>query len=205
MLRKVCVFDVSRSRAIARFESVSELRGTMPLLLSSFGCFGCLGSLVQVLCGITRNQRKTKGQQLKGKIVSALFHTFWHFSTLFHTFSEFFRIFPPGLFRRIKGFYCCFSSKRRKDNKKKKTEPFCTLVVARLSSSEESWAHSTGHADVRPQLWEENGTLWEVRFVTNSPIKGLLSEVVGGNSDEYSGTFAGSVMNVKGGGVLERS
>ena len=26
------------------------------------------------------NQRKTKGQQLKGKIVSALFHTFWHFS-----------------------------------------------------------------------------------------------------------------------------
>ena len=26
-------------------------------------------------------QRKTKGQQLKGKIVSALFHTFRHFST----------------------------------------------------------------------------------------------------------------------------
>ena len=54
-------------------------------------------------------QRKTKGQQLKGKIVSALFHTFWQFSTHFHTFSEFFRIFPPGLFLRIKGFYCCFS------------------------------------------------------------------------------------------------
>ena len=33
------------------------------------------------------NQRKTKGQQQKGKIVSALFHTFSHFSTLFHTFS----------------------------------------------------------------------------------------------------------------------
>ena len=48
-------------------------------------------------------QRKTKGQQLKGKIVAALFHTFWHFSTLFHTFSEFFRILSPGLFLRIKG------------------------------------------------------------------------------------------------------
>ena len=82
------------------------------------------------------DQRKTKGQQLKGKIVSALFHTFWHFSTLFHTFSEFFRIFPPGLFLRIKGFYCCFSSKIIKENKKKKTKPFCTLVVARLSSSD---------------------------------------------------------------------
>ena len=43
-------------------------------------------------------QRKTKGQQLKGKIVSALFHTFWHFSTLFHTFSEFFRIYTSRTF-----------------------------------------------------------------------------------------------------------
>ena len=85
-------------------------------------------------------QRKTKGQQLKGKIVSALFHTFWQFSTHFHTFSEFFRIFPPRLFFRIKGFYWCFSPKirkeKKKENKKKKTKPFCTLVVARLSSSE---------------------------------------------------------------------
>ena len=32
------------------------------------------------------NQRKTKGQQLKGKIVSE----FSHFFTIFHTFSEFF-------------------------------------------------------------------------------------------------------------------
>ena len=71
------------------------------------------------------HQRKTKEQQLKGKIVSALFHTFWHFSTLFHTLSEFFRIFPPGLFLRIKGFYCCFSSKiikRIKEYKKKKDQ-----------------------------------------------------------------------------------
>ena len=65
------------------------------------------------------SQRKTKGQQLKGKTVSALFHTFSDFSALFHTFfSEFFRIFPPGLSLRDKGFYYCFSSKRRKENKR---------------------------------------------------------------------------------------
>ena len=83
-------------------------------------------------------QRKTKGQQLQGKVVSALFHTFWHFSAHFHTFRVF-QNFPPGLFRRIKGFRYCCSSKRRqekiKESKKKKSKPFCTLVVARLSSS----------------------------------------------------------------------
>ena len=57
-------------------------------------------------------------EKLKGKIGSALFRTFWQFSTLFHTFSEFFRIFPPGLFLRIMGFYCCFSSKIIKENKR---------------------------------------------------------------------------------------
>ena len=54
--------------------------------------------------GLTLVQRKTKGQQLKGKIVSALSHTFWQFSTYFHTFSEFFRIFPPRLFLELRGF-----------------------------------------------------------------------------------------------------
>ena len=68
--------------------------------------------------GGANNQRKAKGQQLKGKIVSALFQTFWHSSTHFHTFSGFFRIFPPELFLWIKGFYYCFSSKRRKENKR---------------------------------------------------------------------------------------
>ena len=47
------------------------------------------------------NQRKTGGKQLKGKIFSALFHTFSHFFTHFHTFSHFFRIYAgnyaPGL------------------------------------------------------------------------------------------------------------
>ena len=65
------------------------------------------------------NLEKTKGQQLKGKIVSALFHTFPHFFTLF----------PLGLSLKIK-----LSLKRIKENKKKLTKPFCTLVVARLSS-----------------------------------------------------------------------
>ena len=38
-------------------------------------------------------QRKSKGQQLKGKIVSEFF-------TLFHTFSHFFQIFSPRAFPR---------------------------------------------------------------------------------------------------------
>ena len=51
-------------------------------------------------------------------------------SELFHTFSHFFTFFPPGPFLKIKPFL-----KRIKENQKKKTKPFCTLVVARLSSS----------------------------------------------------------------------
>ena len=62
-----------------------------------------------------RVQRKTKGQQLKGKIVSALFHTFWHFST--HFLTLFPKISSRTFFLRIKGFDYCFSSKRRKENK----------------------------------------------------------------------------------------
>ena len=97
---------------------------------------GVVGEASHGMFSVVKNQR----QQLKGKIVSALFHTFWHFATHFHTFSEFFRTVPPGLFLRVKGFYYCFCSKRRKDNikenKKRKTKPFCTLVVAHLSSSE---------------------------------------------------------------------
>ena len=84
-------------------------------------------------------QRKTKGQQLKGKIVSAL-HTVWHFSThfltLFQSFSEFFL---QGFFLELKGFSTVFvqrDEKRKKQKRKKKTKPFCTLVVALLSSSD---------------------------------------------------------------------
>ena len=69
-----------------------------------------------------RGQRKTQGQQLKGKIVSALSHTS-------HTFPHFFTLFPPGLSLKIKPFL-----KRRKENKKKNTETIlhvscCTFVI----------------------------------------------------------------------------
>ena len=74
------------------------------------------------------NQRKTKGQQLKGKIVSEFF-------TLFHNFSHFFRIFPPGLSPSKQRVLAQGEQKRRKDNKKNRTNRCCTLVVARLSSS----------------------------------------------------------------------
>ena len=71
----------------------------------------------------------------KGKIASALFHTFLQFSTLFHTFSHFFF---QDFFLGFGGFTTVLAQsdeKRPKENKKEKTRPFCTLVVARLSSS----------------------------------------------------------------------
>ena len=75
-----------------------------------------------------KNQRKTKGQQLKGKIVSALFS---HFSTFFFLLA-FFQNFPRGLLLKLRLFI---------ENKKKKTKPFCTLVVARFNqqSCAKSW------------------------------------------------------------------
>ena len=112
---------------------VSRHREVLQLHVCTVACRAARGHLAPNSCyqkmlqpallrrgvGVEVNQRKTKGQQLKGKIVSALFRTVWHFSTHFPTlFSEFSRIFPPGLFLRIKGFYCCFSSKRRKENKR---------------------------------------------------------------------------------------
>ena len=46
--------------------------------------------------------------------------SFSHFLALFHTvshlfFQSFFRIFPPGLSLRIKGFYYCFSSENQRE------------------------------------------------------------------------------------------
>ena len=52
--------------------------------------FGHFWSLFLMLLSLFSHQRKAKGQQLKGKIVSALFHTFPHF----------FKISPPGFFQR---------------------------------------------------------------------------------------------------------
>ena len=65
--------------------------------------------LCHVLCMKEKSQRKTKGQEVKGKIVSALFsHFFILLQSLLedfpqHTFSEFIRKFSPGLFLQIKG------------------------------------------------------------------------------------------------------
>ena len=86
------------------------------------------------------SQRKTKGQQHKGKIVSAFFHTFWHFSTRFHTFSEFFRIFLQDFLLEFRGCTTVLvqrDEKRIKENRKTNAKPFCTLVVACLSSSDD--------------------------------------------------------------------
>ena len=74
-----------------------------------------------------RSQRKTKGQQLKGKIVSEYFTLLSQFFTLFHHF-------PPGLSPSKQRVLAQGEQKRSKDNKKKRTNRCCTLVVACLSS-----------------------------------------------------------------------
>ena len=84
---------------------------------------------------LTLPQRKTKGKQLNSEIVSAPFHTFF---ALFHTFSHFSE-FSPRMFLKIKAF--------AKENKTRKAKPFCTLVVARLSSSNTPMLASTKRAD----------------------------------------------------------
>ena len=55
--------------------------------------------------------------------------------TLLHNFSHFFIIFPPGLSPSKQRVLAQGEQKRRKDNKKRRANRFCTLVVARLSSS----------------------------------------------------------------------
>ena len=64
------------------------------------------------LCS-TSYQRKTKGQQLKGKIVSALFHTFAHIV----------RIFPPERFFKLRLFI------REKRKRPKLLHVSCTFVL----------------------------------------------------------------------------
>ena len=54
---------------------------------------------------------------------------------IFHTFSHFFIIFPQGRSPSKQRVLAQGEQKRRKDNKKKRANRFCTLVVARLSSS----------------------------------------------------------------------
>ena len=64
-----------------------------------------------------------------------LFGAFPHFFTLFQSFAEFFL---QDFLLEVKGFTTVLAQrdeKRIKENKKKKTKPFCTSVVAHLSSS----------------------------------------------------------------------
>ena len=84
-------------------------------------------------------QRLTKGQQPKGKIVSALFHTFWHVSTHFHhTFSEFFL---QDFFLELRDFTTVLvqrDEKRIKENKKKRPNHFA-IRNARLAIRFKHW------------------------------------------------------------------
>ena len=69
-------------------------------------------------------------EKLKGNCRAKSFR---HFFTLLHTFPHFFtsfQNFSPTTFLKLSLFLL--------ENKKKKTKPFCTSVVARLSSSNRS-------------------------------------------------------------------
>ena len=86
--------------------------------------------------------KETKGQQPNGKIVSALLHTFEHFSAHFHTFFRVFQSLFSRTFLELRGFTTVLfqrDEKILKENKKKKTKPFCTLVVGHLSFSDFSF------------------------------------------------------------------
>ena len=78
--------------------------GAKKFMLENFMCFSVpiFLSTINFFTVFTRGpanlSEKTKGQQLEGKIVSALFHAYWHFSRHFSHFSEFFRLVPPGFF-----------------------------------------------------------------------------------------------------------
>ena len=75
---------------------------------------------------ISRLSKKNSRATTKGQ---NHFGTFPHFATFFHTFSHFFIDFPPGLLLKFRVFFF------QKKKERKKTKLFCTLVVARLSSS----------------------------------------------------------------------
>ena len=91
------------------------------------GTEGCLGGVAS-----RSFQRKTKGQQLKGKIVSELF-------TLFHNFSHFFILFPPGLSPSKQRVLAPGEQKRRKIIKKQDKSMLhvscCTFVLQKKSSA----------------------------------------------------------------------
>ena len=89
-------------------------------------CSGKRDVLAPELLSIESIQGKTKGQQLKSKVVS------YQFFILFHTLSHFFRIFPPGLSLLKQRVLAQWEQKRREDNKNNWTHRCCTLVVTKL-------------------------------------------------------------------------
>ena len=82
---------------------------------------------------------------IKGKIVSALFRTLALCRTFSHSFQSFSEFFLQDFFLELSFFFFTVlvrrDEKRITEKKKKKTKPFCTLVVARLSSSEHCYTY----------------------------------------------------------------
>ena len=71
--------------------------------------------------------KKTKGQQPKGKIVSALVRTFWHFPHIFTVFESFSEFFLQDFFLELRGLTTVLvqrDEKRPKENKKEKINHF---------------------------------------------------------------------------------
>ena len=66
----------------------------------------------------SQNQRKTKGQKLKGKVVLALFHTFWHFPHFSHFFRSFSEFFLQDVFLELRGFTTVLAQRDEKIIKK---------------------------------------------------------------------------------------
>ena len=110
--------------------NLGPLRAPLSVPFSSELC----ALLPLVVLPLELPSEKTKGNKLKGKIVR-------HFFTLFGTLPHIFTLFESFLqdfFLESRGFTTVLAQRDEniiKDNKKKKAKPFCTLVVALLSSS----------------------------------------------------------------------
>ena len=105
-------------------------------------------------------KEELKGNNSRAKSSRHFFTLFGTFSTYFHTFfqslSEFFL---QDFFLDLRGFATVLvqrDEKRPKENKKKKTKPFCTFVVARLSSSEFCNAFEVCSSDLGADMFKNH-------------------------------------------------
>ena len=102
-------------------------------------------------------KEKLKGNNWRAKSSRhffTLFGTFPHIFTLLQSFSEFFL---QDFFFELRGLSTVSvqrDEKRIKDNKKKKTKPFCTLVVARLSSANKNKHNPSYRRSFRPWTFQ---------------------------------------------------